>query len=59
MKILIIEDDVVIRNELKILLENSGYEAFIIADLKKIKRGDSIWHILKGIKLMMIFQIYY
>lgn len=42
MKILIIEDDVVIRNELKILLENSGYEALIITDFKNIK--ESIKH---------------
>ena len=40
MNVLKIEDDVAIRNELKILLENSGYEVFIIADLKRIKRGD-------------------
>lgn len=39
MKILIIEDDVVIRNELKILLENSGYEALIITDFKNIKES--------------------
>ncbi len=32
-KILIIEDDIEIREELKILLQNSGYEVNTITDL--------------------------
>lgn len=37
-KILIIEDDIEIREELKILLQNSGYEVNTIADFKNIEK---------------------
>ena len=37
-KILIIEDDIEIREELKILLQNSGYEVNVITDFKNIEK---------------------
>lgn len=37
-KILIIEDDIEIREELKILLQNSGYEVETIIDFKNIEK---------------------
>lgn len=36
-KILVIEDDIEIREELKILLQNSGYEVNIITDFKNVE----------------------
>ena len=36
-KILIIEDDIEIREELKILLQNSGYEVHTITDFNKVE----------------------
>ena len=36
-KILIVEDENIIRNELKTLLENSGYEAFELKNFNNIK----------------------
>ena len=36
-KILIVEDEEVIRNELKILLENSGYQVFVLDKFNNTK----------------------
>ena len=38
-KILIIEDEKIIRNELKSLLENSGYEVLIIEKFDNVKEN--------------------
>ena len=38
-KILIIEDDLEIRNELKILLDNNGYSGVILDNFDKIKEN--------------------
>lgn len=37
MKIIIVEDDIELRNQLKILLEDNGYEALILSDFKNAK----------------------
>jgi len=38
MKILIVEDDIELRNELKLLLDDNGYEAMILPSFLMLKR---------------------
>ena len=47
-KILIIEDEKIIRNELKSLLENSGYEVLIIEKFDNVK--ENIKNMIQGEK---------